>query len=424
MDALHQLLHHVATGPYSDDDYQRAMLALLNRVDIAQDATVAMRRKAYGDVVDAAIAPDGRVFVVERRPDSARLYEWIHAPLKSKFVGIASAEFISLYGFPDGKTLAYATYSHDVGGRLRFGDWSSDPIPFRADDGAMFWESDGTIHAVARNWKSSDVAELRFFRLPETAPVSTFNGRTICHAVLHGRLAFIYVNTDGPRAAVCTDLDHADIASRIVRVGETNLADVRFPSAQDGPSLVTLSEHMWSAEERAGRRRPLRYAGRTTLSEGRLYVTRMHDLLTPGGDKPWVIEVHSIEDKEWTWYRDHVSALRGICYLPASGHTVLLVDPNTKFKADRLDVVMIDKDGKEFLTERVDGATGKMRRVGNVVIVEGKDEHGMTLSTFDAGGNMGPIPLVGKFDRLSALANDKVVGWQYAEGIISVQQYN
>lgn len=419
MDALTQLLRQIGTDRFNDLDYQRATLAMLDRLDILQKATVATKRTTLGDVVDAAIAPDGRVFVVERKNDRAWLYEWIHAPLKSKFAGIATADFISLCGFPDDKTLAYATYSHDVGGCLHFGDWTSDPIPFRADDGAMFWECDGTIHVVARRWISSAVSELLFFRLPNPSPVHAVDDLTSNHTVLHGRLTFFARHKDGT-TSLRSDLDPRVPIARFHAEKGLRLDMVRFPSPDIQPGAIAAADKRWYVGIGA-HWSTVSYLGTPVISEGRLYFTQQRDFRMPGGIRPWQIEVRSVEEKGWVWYRDHVSALRGICYIPDGKHTVLLVDPNTKHRGDRLEAVTLDENGKEISTERIDGATGNMRRVGTVVIVEGRDEHGMTVSVTD-GCSWMTYPLVGKFDRLSEM-RDGLVGWHYAEDVFSVQRY-
>ncbi|MFA4845224.1 MAG: hypothetical protein WC654_01560, partial [Patescibacteria group bacterium] len=204
MSALHELLRHLGDRHFGDADHHRSMLALLDRLDLMQTVTVDMRRSMVGDVVDGAIAPDGRAFFVEHNGGQSRLCAWERPALgKDRYATIAHASFISLCGFPDGKTLAYATYVHDVGARLHFGDWESHLIPFRADDGAMFWTHEGQIYAAVRNWSSDTVVALQTFHLLlGRGPMMNVNRPTHDHVVINGKLSWIEEVAVGPRVKV------------------------------------------------------------------------------------------------------------------------------------------------------------------------------------------------------------------------------
>ncbi|MBI4438135.1 hypothetical protein HY631_04255 [Candidatus Uhrbacteria bacterium] len=417
MPALHELLLHLGNRHFNAADHHRALLALIDRLDLMQTMTVGMRRTAWSgaDVVDGAIAPDGRTFFVERKNNRSWLYAQEGSALGMNRTKIASENFVSLCGFPDGKTLAYATYDGNGCGLLHFGDWMSDPIPFRADDGALFWEHEGQVYAAARNWQSSEVVAFQIFHLPECAPVLEATNPTRGHAVINGKLSWleeIAVREHGGKVEVVHWGDWESPAFPNI-CGES----VSVNPKTGVPRFVMRSRN----EFRLIENNSASACGLPIISENKMFSVRQENIPTPGGDKPWRLVVEAMDDPAWHWSRNQVSSLRGICFLPESGDTVLLINRDTNHKSDGLEVVVIDRHGKEGDRQRIEGATGKMRRIGNQIAVEGRDEHGKTLSLFQEGWVT--HPLVGSFDRLVALSDNTIAGWHYSNGVISVQHY-
>ncbi|MFA4845624.1 MAG: hypothetical protein WC654_03645, partial [Patescibacteria group bacterium] len=157
------------------------------------------------------------------------------------------------------------------------------------------------------------------------------------------------------------------------------------------------------------------------VSENRQFDIRQEDIHTPGGNKPWRLVVNAMDDPTWCWSRNQVSSCHALCFLPDSGETVLLINPDTKHRSGKLVAVVIDKDGKEYENVSVEGATGKMRRIGNQIAVEGRNEHGPTVSLFQEGWTT--HHLVGSFDRLALLYDNSIAGWHYGNGVTSIQHY-
>ncbi len=162
--------------------------------------------------------------------------------------------------------------------------------------------------------------------------------------------------------------------------------------------------------------------------EDRHFTYGLETIKMPGGQKPWRLSLQD-EARRWCWKGDRISALRALCVLPESGHTCLLVDPNTKHSGADLELVVLDMDGQcvDGLHERMEGATGRMRRLGNVIVIEGADKHGPNVRFYKNPGYNEILwrePLVGKFERLTALDGGLIAGWHFADGVLSIVHYD
>ncbi len=427
MSALQELLLHLGDRRHADNSHHRALLALRNRLDLLQDATVAAKRTAFGDVVDGAIAPDGRAFFVERNDmGQTRLYAWENSPLGSdRLKAVAAADFISLCGFPNGKDLAFVSVKDGMS-RLHLSEWTSEPIRGRIDNGTIFWKDDHRVFAVI-NSSGPGGDRIEIFQVGHEKIASL--QKTRVHAVLHGELIYLTELPEGKTSVSAFFLRLASTIDLLPSQIKRNL--VRFPKPDRQPTVFArerLEENVWY--EHGGPHGPRRHAKPFT-SEGRLFHTEETCAQVFGNAKPWSLMVESCDEHAWSWNRtrsnvgEPTATLRALCFLPDSGETALLLDPNAKREDARFEVVFVDKYGKERANECVENVTGKMRRIGDRIAVEGRDAHGPTVSLFRAGSEKGRTmhPLVGAFDRLTALDDGSVAGWHYANGVVSLQRY-